>query len=96
MQMRDVNGKVLFWLFVVFLLLCVITILSACSAKVGPGEHGWMMWDVCGYEGGVAAEITIMQAGARLGCTNPETTQGSDEEVSDEREESGLGRPGEP
>lgn len=79
------NGKLWFWIAVVFFLLCLVVILSACSAKLGPGEDGWMRWDVCGYEGGVAAELTVMQAGARLGCTNPPTsTANGDEEEVDE------------
>jgi hypothetical protein len=45
--------------------------LSGCSAKVGPDEYGWARWDVCGFEGGVAAELTILAMTARLGCTNP-------------------------
>ena len=49
----------------------LLIFLLGCSARLGPGEYGWMMWDVCGYEGGVAASITIMEIGARLGCTNP-------------------------
>ncbi len=45
--------------------------LVGCSAKVGPDEYGWARWDVCGFEGGVAAELTILAMTARLGCTNP-------------------------
>lgn len=53
------------------LLLAVALLLSACAAKVGPGEDGWAKWDLCGWEGGVAAEITLLAMTARLGCTNP-------------------------
>ena len=49
----------------------LLILLLGCSARLGPGEYGWMQWDVCGYEGGVAASITIMEIGARLGCVNP-------------------------
>ena len=46
--------------------------LSGCSAKLGPGEYGWASWDVCGFAGGVAAELQILAASTRLGCTNPD------------------------
>lgn len=45
--------------------------LAGCSAKLGPGEYGWASWDLCGYEGGVAVELSVMAIGGRLGCTNP-------------------------
>ncbi len=54
----------------VVLVACALA-LSGCAAKVGPGELGWASWDVCGWEGGVAAEFTILAATFRLGCTNP-------------------------
>ena len=50
--------------------LILLTCLG-CSARIGPHADGWLSWDVCGYEGGVAVSVTIMQIGARLGCTNP-------------------------
>lgn len=53
-------------------ILIAACLICGCSARIGPHDDGWLSWDVCGYEGGVAVEITIMQAGARLGCTNPE------------------------
>ncbi len=52
-------------------ILIVACLMCGCSARLGPHDDGWLSWDVCGYEGGVAFEITVMQAGARLGCTNP-------------------------
>ena len=55
----------------VLALIVVLAIASGCSAKVGPDEYGWASWDVCGFEGGVAAELTILAMTARLGCTNP-------------------------
>lgn len=66
-------------LFAIVLLLLVVLSVFGCSARIGPHEDGWLSWDVCGYEGGVAVEISIMQAGARLGCTNPEETTTVDE-----------------
>lgn len=42
-----------------------------CAAKIGPGDRGWLEWDICGFEGGVAAELTVLAMTARLGCTNP-------------------------
>ncbi len=54
----------------VLALIVLLAALSACSAKVGPGEHGWARWDVCGYEGGVAAELQVLALVGRLGCTN--------------------------
>lgn len=61
-------------------ILAALLLLPACSARIGPHEDGWLSWDVCGYEGGVAAEITVMQAGARLGCTNPDESSEVDAE----------------
>ncbi len=80
---RDSNvvGAALAILVAVFLFAIL-----GCSARLGPGEHGWMMWDVCGYEGGVASEITVLGSNSwRLGCTNPdERTNGTDEPVEPE------------
>ncbi len=66
-------------LVAIVLLLLVLLSVFGCSARVGPHESGWLSWDVCGYEGGVAVEITIMQAGARLGCTNPDEPETVDD-----------------
>lgn len=66
----------------------LLLILLACSARIGPHDDGWLSWDVCGYEGGVAVEITVMQAGARLGCTNPDEGNGTvDEQLEPPPEE---------
>lgn len=50
--------------------IMLAAVLSGCSAKLGPGEYGWASWDVCGYEGGVAAELQVLALVGRLGCTN--------------------------
>lgn len=57
--------------------------LLACSARVGPHDDGWLSWDVCGYEGGVAASITIMEVGARLGCADAPDSVVIDEVITD-------------
>jgi len=51
------------------LLLCAF-VLSGCAAKIGPGPEGWVGWDVCGWEGGVESQLTIMGGNSwRLGCS---------------------------
>ena len=46
--------------------------LGGCAGKMGPGEYGWASWDLCGYEGGVASELTVMGTNTwTLGCTTP-------------------------
>ncbi len=40
-----------------------LLLVTGCAVKAGPLE-----WDVCGFEGGVDAEISFMDASARLGC----------------------------
>lgn len=71
-----------FWVPCFFLALVLVILFGifGCSAKLGPGEYGWASWDVCGYEGGVAASVTVMEIGARLGCTNPEATDPAEPE----------------
>ena len=66
-----------------FRIALIAVLLCGCSARIGPHEDGWLSWDVCGYEGGVAVQITIMQAGARLGCTNPEEPTTVDSQITD-------------
>lgn len=78
------NRKTFLLILAVAVLFMVVAIASGCSARIGPHEGGWLSWDVCGYEGGVAVEITIMQAGARLGCTNPEESNATREEATTE------------
>ena len=57
----------------VLTLLCML-VLAGCSARIGPHADGWLSWDVCGYEGGVAASVTVMEIGARLGCSDQPNT----------------------
>lgn len=78
------SRKFLIGIGIVLALLLVIALGSGCSARIGPGEHGWVLWDVCGYEGGVAAELQVLAVTARLGCTNPESPPATDEEEDDE------------
>lgn len=55
------------------LALIVALLFVGCAAKLGPGEEGWAKWDLCGFEGGVASELTILGTNTwRLGCTSPE------------------------
>ena len=78
----ELSGKLIVLILTVLALFVVVAVASGCSARIGPHEDGWLSWDVCGYEGGVAVEITIMQAGARLGCTNPEEATVVDDPVT--------------
>lgn len=64
------RARLVVLVLVVVVLVAAIAILSGCSARIGPHDDGWLSWDVCGYEGGVAASITIMEIGARLGCSD--------------------------
>ena len=61
--------------------LLAVAIACGCAARIGPGEDGWLQWDICGFEGGVAAELTILAMTARLGCTNPELVEDPDPEL---------------
>ncbi len=51
------------------LALALLIAALGCAAKIGPGDRGWLEWDICGFEGGVAAELTVLALTARLGCT---------------------------
>ncbi len=66
----ELSGKLLVLIATVLALFVIVVVASGCSARIGPHEDGWLSWDVCGYEGGVAASITIMEIGARLGCAD--------------------------
>lgn len=81
---HELSRRTLILIAAVLGLIVVLAIASGCSAKLGPGEHGWARWDVCGFEGGVAAQITLMDAGARLGCTNPESPTTTEPELEPE------------
>lgn len=59
--------------------LLLVLLLPACSASIGPGS-GWVTWDVCGFEGGVAAEVGVMGSRARLGCTQTVLDEDEDED----------------
>ena len=66
----ELSGKLIVLILTVLALFVVVAVASGCSARIGPHDDGWLSWDVCGYEGGVAASITIMEVGARLGCSD--------------------------
>lgn len=66
---------------VVLALLTVLVIASGCAAHVGPSdERGWISWDICGWEGGVAAELQVLALTARLGCTSPKVDEDAGED----------------
>lgn len=72
------------WIALLFVGALIAISLIGCSARIGPHEDGWLSWDVCGYEGGVAVEINVMAIGGRLGCTNPTESTVVDEQLPDE------------
>ncbi len=51
-------------------LIVALLLLPSCAMQIGPGEHGWVMWDVCGFEGGAEAELEVMGNGLRVGCSD--------------------------
>ena len=55
--------------FAYLVVLAALLSLLACAAKIGPGASGWASWDVCGFEGGVSAQLRVMGIAASLGCT---------------------------
>ncbi len=68
-----------------WLLLLALIISFGCAAKfhIGPGEYGWIgaEWDVCGYEGGVKSNLSVMGTNSwTLGCSDPVVESEEDEE----------------
>ena len=51
-------------------MIALLLLLPACAMQIGPGEHGWVRWDVCGFEGGAEAELNVMGNGLRVGCSD--------------------------
>ena len=51
-------------------MLALMLVLPSCAMQIGPGEHGWVKWDVCGFEGGAEAELNVMGNGLRVGCSD--------------------------
>lgn len=50
--------------------IALMLLLPSCAMQIGPGEHGWVKWDVCGFEGGAEAELHVMGNGLRVGCSD--------------------------
>ncbi len=51
-------------------MIALLLLLPSCAMHIGPGEHGWVMWDVCGFEGGAEAELEVMGNALRVGCSD--------------------------
>ena len=60
--------------------LILTLLLTGCAAQIGPDRFMVTKWDICGWEGGVAFEVNFMEAGVRLGCTDPIPKGEEDEE----------------
>ncbi len=62
-------------------MIALLLLLPACAMHIGPGEHGWVMWDVCGFEGGAEAELEVMGNALRVGCSDSDKPAAVADEV---------------
>ncbi len=62
-------------------LILALLLLPSCAMQIGPGEHGWVMWDICGFEGGAEAELEVMGNALRVGCSDSDKPAAVADEV---------------